>query len=96
MIRNVVVGRLRPGVAPAALEQALAAIVALEPEGCVDMVVGVDAGLRRGNWTFSITADFVDEEAYRRYDLDGEHNRVREELFLPICTEIARVQFVAR
>lgn len=93
MIRNVVVGRLRPGVPRAAVERALSAIVALEPEGCVDVRVGVDAGLRPGNWGFSITADFVDEEAYRRYDLDAEHNRVREELFVPLCEDIARVQF---
>lgn len=96
VIRNVVVGRLRPGVPRAAVEQALAAIVALEPEGCVDMRVGVDAGLRPGNWGFSISADFVDEEAYRRYDLDAEHNRVREELFVPFCADIARVQFKVR
>ena len=93
VIRNVVVGRLRTGVPRAALEQALAAIVALDVEGCVDMRVGADAGLRPGNWGFSITADFLDEEDYRRYDLDVEHNRVREELFVPICEDIARVQF---
>lgn len=93
MIRNVVVGRLRPGAPRAAVEQALAAIVALEPEGCLDVRVGVDAGLRPGNWGFSITSDFVDEDAYRRYDLDAEHNRVREELFAPLCVQIARVQF---
>jgi hypothetical protein len=39
------------------------------------------------------TADFVDEDHYRRYDLEAEHNRVREELFAPICADIARVQF---
>ena len=93
MIRNVVVGRVRGGVPVAAVEEALAAIVALQREGCVDMRVGVDAGLRPGNWSFSITADFVDEDAYRRYDLEEEHNRVRRELFDPICEEIARVQF---
>ena len=92
MIRNVVVGRLRPGVPREAVEQALAAILALQPEGCLDMRVGVDAGLRPGNWDFSITADFVDDDAYRRYDREREHNRVREELFAPICEDIARVQ----
>ena len=92
----MVVGRLRPGVPRAAVEQALAAIVALQPDGCVDMRVGVDAGLRPGNWGFSISADFVDEDAYLRYDLDAEHNRVREQLFAPICEDIARVQFTIR
>ena len=95
MIRNVVVGRLKPGVDRARAEEALAAIVALEPEGCLDMRVGVDAGLREGNWDFSITADFVDVEAYRRYDEEAEHNRVRRELFAPISEEIVRLQFTA-
>ncbi len=93
MIRNVVVGRVRDGVPLATLEEALAAILALEPEGCVDLRVGVDAGLRPDSWGFAITADFEDEEAYRRYDLESVHNRVRRELFDPICDQIARVQF---
>jgi hypothetical protein len=95
MIRNVVVGRVRAGVARETVEEALAAIAALDPPGCRDMKVGVDAGLREGNWSFSITADFADEDAYRRYDLEDEHNRVRRELFAPICEDIVRVQFRA-
>jgi hypothetical protein len=95
MIRNVVVGRVRPEVPREQVEEALAAIVALDPPGCLDMRVGVDAGLREGNWSFSITADFVDEDAYRRYDLEDEHNRVRRELIGPICEEVVRIQFLA-
>lgn len=95
MIRNVVVGRLKDGASRADAEQALAAIVALELEGCLDMRVGVDAGLREGNWDYSITADFTDVDAYRAYDLDDEHNRIRRELFAPISEEIVRIQFEA-
>ncbi|MDK3256898.1 Dabb family protein [Blastococcus capsensis] len=93
MIRNVVVGRVRAGVRREQVEQALAAIVALHPPGCLDMRVGVDAGLRPGNWSFSITADFEDADAYRAYDAEAEHNRVRRELFGPISEEIVRIQF---
>jgi hypothetical protein len=95
MIRNVVVGRVRDGVPRQVVEQALAAIVDLRPPGCLDVQVGVDAGLRPGNWSFSITADFLDEQAYREYDTEDRHNRIRRELFDPICEEIARVQFLA-
>jgi hypothetical protein len=95
VIRNVVVGRLVPGADRRDAEQALAAIVALELQGCLDMRVGVDAGLREGNWDYSITADFTDVEAYRRYDLDDEHNRIRREMFAPISEEIVRIQFEA-
>ena len=50
-------------------------------------------GLRPGAWSFAITSDFVDAEAYRVYDAEAEHNRIRREQFDPVCEEIARVQF---
>jgi hypothetical protein len=56
------------------------------------MKVGVDAGLREGNWDYTITADFADVEAYRAYDLDDEHNRIRRELFAPIAEDTVRIQ----
>jgi hypothetical protein len=93
MIRNVVVGKLRPGVDPAAIGPALAAIVALHPAGLLDCRVGRDLRLRDESWDFAITSDFVDEQAYRAYDQEAEHNRVRREMFGPLCAEIARVQF---
>ena len=94
MIRNIVVGRLRPDVSPEAVDQALQALLGLRPDGLIEMRAGRDAGLRDGNWGYAITADFVDEDAYRRYDLEEEHNRIRRELFAPISESIARVQFV--
>ena len=95
MIRNVVVGRLRPGTDPAAVRSALDAIVALPVEGLLDVRVGLDAGLRDDAWGFAITSDFLDADTYRAYDLDAEHNRIRRELFAPHCEEIVRVQFEA-
>ena len=92
MIRNVVVGRLREGAAREDAEKALAAIVALDPPGCIDMKVGLDAGLREGNWDFTITTDFADVDSYRAYDTDDEHNRIRRELFAPISEQIVRIQ----
>jgi hypothetical protein len=94
VIRNIVVGRLRADVPPEAVDQALQALLGLRPDGLIEMRAGRDAGLRDGNWGYAITADFVDEDAYRRYDLEEEHNRIRRELFAPISASIARVQFV--
>ena len=34
-----------------------------------------------------------DADAYRVYDAEAEHNRIRREQFDPACEEIARVQF---
>ena len=93
MIRNVVVARLRPDAAREDAERGLTAMKALQIEGLFDMKVGLDAGLREGNWDLAITADFADAEAYQRYDADEEHNRIRREIFAVICAEIVRIQF---
>jgi hypothetical protein len=93
VIRNVVVGRLKPGVGAEEIRKGLDALAALDPPGIIDVKVGTDAGLREGNWDFAITSDFADVDSYRRYDLDDEHNRIRRELFAPISEEIIRIQF---
>jgi hypothetical protein len=100
MIRNVVVGRLRTAadaiqreVDVALLQEGLAGIAALRFPGLLAMHIGTDAGLREGSWSFAITNDWQDEDAYRVYDADEEHNRLRREIFARICDDIARVQF---
>ena len=93
MIRNVVLGRVRPDVDPALIDEALAGIVALNIPGTVVVRVGRDAGLRPDNWDYVITSDFEDEDAYRRYDQDESHNRLRREVFGPLSAQIARPQF---
>jgi hypothetical protein len=100
MIRNVVVGRLRPAgdagqqaADEALLREGLAGIAALSFPGMLAMNVGCDLGLRDGGWTFAITNDWQDAGAYRVYDTDEEHNRLRRDIFAKICQDIARVQF---
>jgi hypothetical protein len=99
MIRNVVVGRLRPSEDPvqqaadaALLQEGLAGIAALKFPGMLAMSVGSDIGLRDGGWSFAITNDWQDADSYRVYDADEEHNRLRREIFARICQDIARVQ----
>jgi hypothetical protein len=94
MIRNVVMGKLRAGADTAVLDEALAAMRALRVDGMTRLDCGADARLRDGTWDYAITADFVDDAAYRRYDGDEEHNRIRRELFGPVSEQVARVQFV--
>jgi hypothetical protein len=93
MIRNVVVGRLRPDADPALVDRALTEIAMLRVDGLARLVCGRDAGLREGNWDYGIVADLLDEAAYRRYDEDEEHNRIRRELFGPVSEQIVRTQF---
>lgn len=93
MIRNVVVGKLRDGVALEEVQPGLDAIAALESPGLLACRVGTDLRLREEPWDFAITNDWVDEASYRAYDLDGEHQRIRRDLFAPLCAQIVRVQF---
>jgi Stress responsive A/B Barrel Domain len=99
VIRNVVVGRLRPAENPAQeaahaalLQEGLAGIAALSLPGMLANNVGSDLALRDGGWSFAITNDWQDADAYRAYDADEEHNRLRREIFAKICQDIARVQ----
>jgi len=99
VIRNVVVGRLRPAddagqreADAALLQEGLAGIAALRFPGMLAMSIGSDLGLREGGWSFAITNDWQDADAYRVYDADEEHNRLRREIFAKICQDIARVQ----
>lgn len=94
MIRNVVVGHVLPDVPTEQVEAALQALRDLRVDGVdLRLVAGQDLGLRDGNAGYSITVDLPDAEAYRVYDLDDEHNRIRRELFAPISASIERVQF---
>jgi stress responsive alpha/beta barrel protein len=94
MIRNVVVGRLKDGVAPDEVEPALQALRDLTVDGVeFTLVAGIDLGLREGAASYALTCDFVDEDAYRTYDADPEHNRIRREMFAPISALVERVQF---
>ena len=94
MIRNVVVGRLRDGVDVSEVEKGLQALRDLRVEGLeFTLLAGQDRGLRPGNASYCLTVDFPDDDAYRVYDADPEHNRIRRELFAPISSSIQRIQF---
>jgi Stress responsive A/B Barrel Domain len=92
MIRNVVLVKLAPEQDAAAVAKAQQAFLDLNCPGTLSYLIGDDLGLRDGNWSFAIVADFTDMDAYRAYDLDEEHNRARARL-LPMTEQIARVQF---
>jgi hypothetical protein len=40
-----------------------------------------------------LTCDLVDDDAYRIYDADPEHNRIRRAMFAPLSAFVERVQF---
>lgn len=91
-IRNVVTVKLRSDADPARVDALVEAFRAMDCPGTLSYTVGTDAGLREGNWSLAIVADFVDVDSYRGYDADAEHNRLRGEL-APLAEGITRVQF---
>ena len=92
MIRNIVLVKLKPGQDPAVVAKAQQAFLDLNCPGTLSYVIGDDLGLREGNWSFAIVADFTGAEAYRAYDQDPAHNQARAGL-IPLTEQIARVQF---
>jgi hypothetical protein len=92
VIRNVVLVRLRDDHDPGLMADLLTGFRNLNCPGTVSYTVGTDLGLREGTWSFAIVADFVDVDAYRAYDADAEHNRLRARLG-PMAEQIGRVQF---
>jgi hypothetical protein len=92
MIRNVVLVKLKPGQDGAAVAEIQEGLRNLDCPGTLGYTVGDDLALREGNWSFAIVADFADEDSYRAYDQDAEHNRIRSRL-APLAEQVARVQF---
>jgi hypothetical protein len=92
MIRNVVLVKLKAGQDAAEIAEIQEGLRGLDCPGTVSYTVGDDLGLREGSWSFAIVADFTDEDSYRAYDQDAEHNRIRARL-APLAEQVARVQF---
>lgn len=93
MIRHVVIGRLKPGVEEGAIRPVLEALAGLRTPGLIGIRTGLDLGLKDGTWDLAITTDLRDEAAYRAYDTDAEHDRIRRDELLPLVAELVRVQF---
>jgi len=93
MVRNVVVLHLKSGTPPEAVQALKKALEAMKMPGLLRLTVGRDLGLRDGNADVGIVSDLADEAAYRAYDADEEHNRIRRDMVAPIAASIERCQF---
>jgi hypothetical protein len=93
MIRNVTLMRFKEGTSPDRIDELAVAMRGLRIDGMRELTMGRDVGLRDSNMDWAVVADFDDVEAYRAYDSDAEHNRIRRELVGPIAERIERCQF---
>lgn len=64
----------------------------LSVPGMRALTCGSDRGLRPGNWDFAVTVDLADADAYRAFDSDPAHNRIRSQI-APFVKASARVQY---
>jgi len=94
LITHIYVAKLKPGTSDAQVVDWLDAIRRLKIDGMLELACGVDLGLREGNYDVAITADFVDAEAWHRYNDDKLHNEIRAEHAKPIVEDQRRVQFL--
>jgi antibiotic biosynthesis monooxygenase (ABM) superfamily enzyme len=97
MLHHVVTFTLKPD-APADLVdrigEALDALAATLP-AMRSLAVGKDLGLREGNASFAIAAQFDDVDGFKLYADHPEHLRVIKELISPNISERHPVQFIA-
>ena len=84
---------VRQGTRPDEVHAVERAMKALRFEGCGRWEMVQDLGLREGNLPYAFVSEFEDEAAYRAYDTDAEHNRIRRELLAPIAERIERFQY---
>ena len=80
MIRNVVLVKLKSGQDSAEVADIQNDFRRLDCPGMLSYTIGSDLGLREGNWSFAIVADFTDADTYRAYDQDPAHNKARARL----------------
>jgi hypothetical protein len=93
MIRHLYSAALKPGTPPDKLSAWREALLGLRIEGMRSLDAAADLGLKEGNDGFGIVADFDDADAWRRYNQNEEHVRIRNEHAKPIVDAHRRVQF---
>jgi len=97
LIRHTVVFRFAEGT-PAervqAIREALMGLPGRVPE-VRSFSCGGDLGLREGNADFAIVAEFDDEDGWRAYQDDPEHQRIIRELIAPVTEQRLAAQITA-
>src|SRR5262245_58957951 len=101
MFRHVVLFKWKPGTSAETVAEVVAGLTAagLALPGTRAYTCGPDLAPAGGlagaetRFDFAIVADFDDETAWRVYDEDPEHNRLRAELIRPLIADRTTVQF---
>ncbi len=92
MIRHVIAIKFKPRTSSKQVRALMDSMRRIQVEGMLSLECGRDSGLRNGNWDFAVTADFVDQEAYIRFDRDPEHDRIRRGIASEVIESAAGAQ----
>jgi hypothetical protein len=93
MIRSCTLIEFAPGTSEEYVAEITRQTEALEIEGMRSIHAAPDLGIKDGNMHYAVVADLNDAAAYRRYDTDPEHERIRRELTRPVLVRYERVQY---
>ena len=93
MIRHILLVRCNHTATPDKLDEIRMALAGLDCPGRSHFSMGPDLGLKPGNMDVAMVADFDDEPAYQAYDRDPEHDRIRQQLIIPIAERFERCQY---
>ena len=93
MVRNVTLVQFKPGTSDAYVASIVDAMRALKIPSMLRLSMGKDLLLQDGNMDFAVVADFVDAAAFRAFDTDAEHIRIRKEMTGPVLARYERVQY---
>jgi hypothetical protein len=86
--------RWKPDASPEQIAPVKPALDALAGtlRGVVSYACGESLGLTPTSFDFSVIAIFEDKSAWDEYMANAEHDRIREELIVPIVAERAGIQ----
>ena len=89
--------RWKPDTTPEQLAPIKPALDALGAtlRGVVTYACGESLGLTPTSYDFAVFGIFEDKSAWDEYMANTEHDRIREEMIVPIVTERAGIQFEA-
>jgi hypothetical protein len=95
MIRHVVLFRWKPEATQEQRTRAAAEVAKLPSivPTVLGFASGSDIGVNQGNFEFSVTADFEDENGYLAYRDHPGHRQVVADYIAPILAERAAIQF---
>jgi quinol monooxygenase YgiN len=94
VIRSVILLKFKTDTTEQQIADMMAAAEAMleQQRGCRGYTLSRDLGLKAGRMSLAAIIDFEDEAAFRAYDINEAHQRIRREVLAPIVETRASCQ----